>query len=172
VYESVFGPVRKGFHIHRILPGYLGGEYKIGNMVALYQDDHVLIHKYRWLKYKDIRDYVAYKMLEEKRGLTSFERSSLGGRVSGIFKNSEFQREQGKKGGKRGLGPHVDMVKYAESRRHGGKASAEAQRDNPNGAIYKKIVCPHCSKLIRQVDYTRWHKDTRCLKPKVTNEDF
>lgn len=169
VYEAVFGAVPKGFHIHRVTPGYLGGEYIIGNMIALYHDDHVLIHRYRWLKYRDKRDYVAYKMLQERRGLTSYERSSLGGSVSGKFRDSEFQREQGRKGGKAGLGPHVDMVKYSESRVAGGKVSALKAKTNPNAALYKRTTCQHCNKDIRQIDL-RWHKDARCLRPGKTND--
>lgn len=169
VYESVFGAVPKGFHIHRILPGYLGGKYEIGNMIALYHDDHVLLHKYRWLKYRDPRDYAAYKMLEEKRGLTAYERSSLGGKVSGVFKDPAFQAEQGRKGGKKGLGPHIDKVKYSQSRVAGGKASADAAKKNPNAVLYKRVTCEFCQKDIRQVDL-RWHKDARCLKPGKGND--
>lgn len=162
VYESIFGTVPKGFHIHRIVPGYLGGKYQIGNMIALYHDDHVLIHKYRWLKYKDIRDYTAYKMLLEKRCLTAYERSSLGGLVSGQFKNSEFQREQGRKGGKKGLGPHIDLEKYSLSRVSGGKASANKCKETKKGSLYIKVECEFCKKEIRLMD-KRWHKNGICL---------
>jgi general stress protein YciG len=170
VYESVFGTIPKGFHVHRIVPGYLGGKYEIGNVIALYHEDHVLIHKYRWLKHKDPRDYIAYKMLEERRGLTSYERSSLGGKISGVFKSSEFQREQGRKGGKKGLGPHVDREKYSESRKAGGAASAKLAKANKKGSLYIFTTCPFCRREHRVCD-TRWHKDAKCLnKPGKTND--
>ena len=47
LYLGVFGYIPNGFHLHHILPVSCGGEDKIGNLVALHPDDHVLIHKLR-----------------------------------------------------------------------------------------------------------------------------
>ena len=163
IYESIFGSIPKGYHIHRIKPGYLGGEYEIGNMIALHQDDHVLIHKILYNKNRDPRDLLASKLLEERRGITSYERSSLGGKVSGMFQNSEFQSEQGKKGGSVGLGDHIDKEAYSKSRIAGGKASAEKYAKQGKGS-FSKTVCKYCGKEARLVDLVIWHKDSKCIK--------
>lgn len=169
IYESVFGKIPKGYHIHRIKPGYKGGKYEIGNMIALFIDDHVLIHKMLYDKYKDPRDEIASKLLKERRGMTSYERSSLGGKVSGVFKDSKFQAEQGRKGGSVGIGDHIDKEAYSKSRSHGGKATAETYTKKGLGS-FKKAVCEHCGKEARLIDLGRWHKDSKCIKPVKTNE--
>lgn len=162
LYESVFGEIPKGYHIHRIKPGYEGGKYEIGNMVAVSIAVHVQLHKDRYEQYGDKRDYTAFKLMEEKRGLTSYERSSLGGTISGQFKNSEFQSAQGKKGGSKGLGEHVNKEKYAESRVFGGIASAQKAKEQKKGSLYMRVICEFCNKDIRLTD-KRWHKEGVCL---------
>lgn len=162
MYEAKFGKIPKGYHIHRIIPGYLGGKYTIENMIALSIEAHVQIHKDRYEEYGDIRDYTAAKLLEERRGITAYERSSLGGKVSGQFKNSTFQSEQGKKGGKCSPGDHVDKVKFAETRKAGGSASAKKAKETNIGSIYQRIDCEYCNKNIRNVD-KRWHVEGRCI---------
>ena len=87
LYEYVHGKIPKGFHIHRIIPGYLGGKYTLDNMIALSPEDHVKIHEKRWEEFHDHRDLLAAKLLKEKRGITLLERCSLGGKVSGNFQN-------------------------------------------------------------------------------------
>ena len=163
IYESVFGKIPKNYHIHRIVPGYKGGRYTIGNMIALYIDDHVLIHKLRYERLGDPRDILASSLLKEKRSMTSYERSSLGGRVSGIFKDSDFQSEQGKKGGKIGIGSHINKVAYSKSRSAGGKVSAAKFASLGAGSFSIK-TCIYCGKEARIVDLGRWHKDARCVK--------
>lgn len=162
IYESVFGKIPKNYHIHRIVPGYEGGEYDIGNMVALFIDDHALIHKLRYQRNGDPRDCTAAALIKEKRNLTAYERSSLGGKVSGQFKNSKFQSEQGKKGGLVGIGDHIDKEAYAASRIAGGKASAELYAKKGKGS-FAKTKCKYCNKNVRIIDLGRWHKDGKCL---------
>lgn len=53
----------KGCHKHRIIPGYLGGEYIIDNVLFLTQQEHSVIHFLRWKLYGDTRDKRAYKLI-------------------------------------------------------------------------------------------------------------
>jgi hypothetical protein len=53
----------EGCHKHRMLPGYLGGEYTTGNVLFLSQREHSIVHFLRWKLYGDSRDKRAYKMI-------------------------------------------------------------------------------------------------------------
>lgn len=50
-------------HKHRIIPGYLGGEYTTDNVLFLTQREHSIIHFLRWKLYGDSRDRRAHKMI-------------------------------------------------------------------------------------------------------------
>lgn len=166
-FEKVHGPVPKGYHLHRVIPGYLGGTYAVENLIALSPQEHALTHLMCHRLYGDKRDLTAYHCILEKRGVTHFERAQLGGLTSGNFQNSEFQRQQGIKGGSKGLGDHVDMVEYSKSRIAGGKASAEKHAKQGTGS-FSRMACPFCSKVVRLVDLSRWHK--KCAGPVKSND--
>lgn len=71
IYESVYKRIIEegkaerfdGSHAHRIIPGYLGGEYQEKNVIYLTQKNHSIIHWIRWKLFNDSRDYRAYKMI-------------------------------------------------------------------------------------------------------------
>lgn len=161
-YESVHGEVPKGHHLHRVIPGYLGGTYDVDNLISLSPNEHALTHLLCYTLYGDRRDLTAYHALLERRSISKWERSSLGGLTSGQFQKSDFQREQGKKGGKIGLGDHIDMEAYSKSRIAGGRASATHYATQGLGS-FRKEVCPYCQREARLVDISRWHKEGRCV---------
>jgi hypothetical protein len=87
---------------HHILPLHAGGK-KDGQIVLCTSKNHTLAHYYRYLVYKERGDKVAYIMRwNQKRGST--ERSLLAVEKNknnkNLFWNSEWQSNQGKKGGK------------------------------------------------------------------------
>jgi hypothetical protein len=47
VWKDFWGSIRKGSHIHHIVPKSEGGKDEIGNLIELHPDDHLLIHKMR-----------------------------------------------------------------------------------------------------------------------------
>ena len=47
VWKDFWGSIRKGSHIHHIVPQSEGGTDTIGNLIELHPDDHALIHKMR-----------------------------------------------------------------------------------------------------------------------------
>lgn len=170
-YEAVHGPVPLGHHLHRVVPGYLGGTYDVDNLIALSPNDHALTHLLCYKLYGDHRDLTAYHAILEKRGISKLERSSLGGLTSGQFQNKEFQSAQGKKGGRVGLGDHIDMEKYSMSRIAGGQASAALYAKLGKGS-FRKEWCPYCQREARLVELARWHKNARCVKPVRTNDPY
>ena len=77
----------EGCHKHRILPGYLGGEYYVDNVLFLTQREHSIIHFLRWKIYGDSRDKRAYKIIGKgPSGLSHQDRVDHGRRCfeSGI----------------------------------------------------------------------------------------
>lgn len=56
---------KRGYHKHRIVPGYQGGEYSDGNVVLLTRTEHIEIHLLRWVMFDNHRDLLACKLLGE-----------------------------------------------------------------------------------------------------------
>ncbi len=56
----------KGYHRHRIIPGYQGGQYIPENITYLSRQEHRLVHRLRWKIYGNPADMYAYKILEGK----------------------------------------------------------------------------------------------------------
>lgn len=95
---------------HRVLPGHEGGDYNDKNVVLLTYPDHVLAHYIRSLVYCNVKDKIAYSLMNaepvEMRRLKQFLAGQLGGKaVQLVFKelnkgffNTEAQRERGIKG--------------------------------------------------------------------------
>lgn len=89
---------------HHILPFHAGG-LKDGPIVICTAKNHTLAHYYRFLIYKELGDYVAYKMrLKQKLGAS--ERGLLAGKTNkklkNTFWNSKWQSKQVQKGGYKG----------------------------------------------------------------------
>lgn len=69
----------EGCHKHRLVPGFLGGEYEEENVVFLTQQEHKLVHFIRWKIYNDVRDKRSYKMIGVgPSGLSYEDRKELG----------------------------------------------------------------------------------------------
>lgn len=89
---------------HHVFPKHAGGSLS-GEVVLCSAKNHVLAHFYRFLAYREKVDWVCYSMRNGQK-MTSGERSLLGvekmKKLGMNFWNSEWQREQGKKGGKIG----------------------------------------------------------------------
>jgi hypothetical protein len=57
---------RKGYHKHRVIPGYEGGEYTADNLAYLTRAEHIAVHRLRWQLLGNWRDLLACKLLGEK----------------------------------------------------------------------------------------------------------
>jgi len=57
---------KKGYHRHRIVPGYEGGKYIAENIIYLTRAEHIAIHRLRWKLFGNHRDLLACKLLGEK----------------------------------------------------------------------------------------------------------
>ena len=91
---------------HHIVPKHSGGTDDKENLIYLPPHIHTLTHYYRWLSFQEIGDKVAYEM-RWYQDLESVKlRSQLAVKTNkekgNLFWNSEWQREQGLKGGTRG----------------------------------------------------------------------
>ena len=91
---------------HHIVPKHSGGTDDKENLIYLPPHIHTLTHYYRWLSFQEIGDKVAYEM-RWNQDLESVKlRSQLAVKTNkekgNLFWNSEWQREQGLKGGTRG----------------------------------------------------------------------
>jgi hypothetical protein len=91
---------------HHIVPKHSGGTDNKENLIYLPPHIHTLSHYYRWLTFQEIGDKVAYEM-RWNQDLESVKlRSQLAVETNkekgNLFWNSEWQREQGLKGGTRG----------------------------------------------------------------------
>lgn len=91
---------------HHIVPKHSGGTDEKENLIYLPPHIHTLTHYYRWLSFQEIGDKVAYEM-RWNQDLESVKlRSQLAVKTNkekgNLFWNSEWQREQGLKGGTRG----------------------------------------------------------------------
>lgn len=103
VYETVYQKIIEessrerfeGSHCHRIVPGYLGGEYVEDNTIYLTQRQHSLIHWLRWKLWKRSEDKRAYKM--------------IGSGPSGL--SHEDRREHGKMCAAKGIGMFSDEIR-------------------------------------------------------------
>jgi hypothetical protein len=94
----------KNLEKHHILPLHSGGQ-KDGPVVLCTQKNHTLAHYYRYLVYKERGDKVAYimrwnqKLGIRERSLLAVEKNR---KLKNLFWNSNWQSEQGKKGGLKG----------------------------------------------------------------------
>ena len=59
------GP-KKGYHKHRVVPGYDGGQYGTDNLAYLTRAEHIAVHRLRWQLQNNWRDLLACKLLGEK----------------------------------------------------------------------------------------------------------
>lgn len=176
IWERVNGPIPKGYHLHRITPGYLGGEYTLDNVDCLSPYEHAIVHKLLWEEHGDRRDYTAFRILSGISSDTFFERCSLGGHMSGAFKDVEAQRARGQKGGKSGIGDHIDKEAYAESRKAGGAASAERRTRLGLPAFSEEAIRKshqsRCAKFVPYCIPCGWCKEFTEVPYKNRNKKF
>jgi hypothetical protein len=87
---------------HHIVPKHSGGTDDKENLIYLPPHIHTLSHYYRWLTFQEIGDKVAYKM-RWNQDIESAQLAVETNKEKGnLFWNSEWQREQGLKGGTKG----------------------------------------------------------------------
>jgi len=117
--QNGFSSEQKNFlEKHHILPLHGGGK-KEGPIVLCTVHNHTLAHYYRYLAYGQLGDKVAYQMRwNQKLGFT--HRGLLSAKINkqrgNLFWNSEWQREQGKKGGKNKKGGSQNTKKQRLAR--------------------------------------------------------
>ena len=91
---------------HHIVPKHSGGTDDKENLIYLPPHIHTLSHYYRWLTFQEIGDKVAYEMRWNQDIESVKLRSQLAVETNkekgNLFWNSEWQREQGLKGGTKG----------------------------------------------------------------------
>jgi hypothetical protein len=91
---------------HHIVPKHSGGTDDKENLIYLPPHIHTLTHYYRWLSFQEIGDKVAYEMRWNQNIESVKLRSRLAAETNkekgNLFWNSEWQREQGLKGGTKG----------------------------------------------------------------------
>jgi hypothetical protein len=91
---------------HHIVPKHSGGTDDKENLIYLPPHIHTLSHYYRWLTFQEIGDKVAYEMRWNQDMESVKLRSQLAVETNkekgNLFWNSEWQREQGLKGGTKG----------------------------------------------------------------------
>jgi hypothetical protein len=91
---------------HHIVPKHSGGTDDKENLIYLPPHIHTLSHYYRWLTFQEIGDKVAYEMRWNQNIESVKLRSQLAVETNkekgNLFWNSEWQREQGLKGGTKG----------------------------------------------------------------------
>jgi hypothetical protein len=91
---------------HHIVPKHSGGTNDKENLIYLPPHIHTLSHYYRWLAFQEIGDKVAYEMRWNQDIESVKLRSQLAVETNkekgNLFWNSEWQREQGLKGGTKG----------------------------------------------------------------------
>ncbi len=102
-------PELLSFENHHILPEHAGGTHDPSNMIRLSVEDHTLAHLFRYFKYEQEGDFLAFlvrcstnnerKLLFIKR---RDERLKFNRENSLYFHNSDWQRTQGRKGGRKG----------------------------------------------------------------------
>lgn len=94
------------FERHHIVPKHSGGTDNKENLIYLPPHIHTLAHYYRWLSFWEIGDKVAYEMRWNQDIESVKLRSQLAVKSNkekgNLFWNTEWQREQGLKGGKKG----------------------------------------------------------------------
>lgn len=69
-------------HKHRVLPAHSGGVYEDHNVLYLSYRDHYLAHAYRYVAFKNIRDYRAYLLLRSFTEQSHYEHVVRSGRIS------------------------------------------------------------------------------------------
>ena len=91
---------------HHIVPKHSGGTDDKENLIYLPPHIHTLSHYYRWLTFQEMGDKVAYEMRWNQNIESVKLRSQLAVETNkekgNLFWNSEWQREQGLKGGTKG----------------------------------------------------------------------
>lgn len=91
---------------HHIVPKHSGGTDDKENLIYLPPHIHTLTHYYRWLSFQEIGDKVAYEMRWNQNIESVKLRSQLAVETNkqkgNTFWNSEWQRQQGIKGGTKG----------------------------------------------------------------------
>jgi hypothetical protein len=94
------------FEKHHIVPKHCGGTDDRDNLIYLPPHIHTLAHYYRWLSLQEIGDKVAYEMRWNQNIESVKLRSQLAVNSNkekgNLFWNTEWQREQGLKGGIKG----------------------------------------------------------------------
>lgn len=108
------------FEKHHIIPRFLGGADDPENIAFLTPRQHALVHLFRYLEFGDENDLRAYIL---RTATLDVDLSSHGKRmaeynrqVGNTFWNSEFQSEQGKKGGQKGGSANTPLQQEARSR--------------------------------------------------------
>jgi hypothetical protein len=130
---------------HPILPFYDGGS-KLGSTVYCSSANHTLAHYYRYLAYGQKGDLVAFTMRwNQKIGIT--ERVALSiqknQQLQNKFWNANWQREQGKKGGR--IGGLKNSLKQQDARSRVGLTAGyglktEKQRnENQRGGLKNSL---------------------------------
>jgi len=72
------------YHIHHIIPRYMGGTDDPSNLIKLTIEEHAEAHRKLYEEYSNKEDYLAWKMLlgQMEKSEYIFERAKLGGHKS------------------------------------------------------------------------------------------
>jgi hypothetical protein len=100
----------KGYHKHRVVPGYEGGKYTADNLAYLTRAEHIAVHRLRWERLNNWRDLLACKLLGDKLSDDEWDTCARnGGILTGQFhainktgvcgRSQEKMSADGKKGG-------------------------------------------------------------------------
>lgn len=108
------------FEKHHILPRFAGGTDDVENIILLTPRQHILVHLLRYLELGQKQDFRAYVL---RKATKNVDLSSHGKRMAEYHKqnkttfwDSQFQSEQGKKGGKKGGSAKTPLQQKARSK--------------------------------------------------------
>lgn len=158
------------FEKHHIIPRFAGGTNDFENIVLLTPRQHVLVHLLRFLEFGEKQDFRAYIF---RKASKEVDLSSHGKRMAEYHKqnqttfwNSEFQSEQGKKGGQKGGSANTPLQQEARSKvgtKWGPIVGLSNQSDNLKNALSYimvfyheegvQVIVPVCKSAAEVFDY-------------------
>jgi hypothetical protein len=146
-------------HRHHIIPKHAGGTDDPSNIIELTVKEHAEAHLWRWLKYGQWQDKIAWKALLGRIGKEEIIRQVQYNAVTGPRKKrGPLSKEHKQK---------IRVSKEGEKNPMFGKPAwnsktpaTNKQKEVISIAIKNKTkTCPYCNKTVHFRIYGRWHGD-------------